>query len=218
MAPTLFPLQFKRQQAAPIDTDSVFEFTADRIAYLTNARRYAGQLASDLEDGKVYVMNNDLTDWIPLIPVMVFSTTSARIAYLSNSARFPGLLGIDQQEDRVYYINTSNDDWLLVNRPKVIVLNQAAVVMTSAHFDNILDFQYTSATTYTLNETVGSYTPAGVAIVLVWSGIGQVTIVPGTNCTITTPETYSIRKRYGQVSLFSKGNGIWTLEGNLTPA
>lgn len=66
MATTLFPLQYLRQNADPIDVDSVFNTTADRIAYLANGRRYPGQVVSDLETGSVYVLDPAGSAWVEL--------------------------------------------------------------------------------------------------------------------------------------------------------
>lgn len=63
MTTALFPLQYQRQNAEPIDVDSVFATTADRNGYLTNPRRYPGQVVADLEDGFVYVLDSAGTAW-----------------------------------------------------------------------------------------------------------------------------------------------------------
>lgn len=66
MAVTIFnlPVQYVRQQASPIDIDSVFTTTAARNTYLTSPRRYAGQIVSDLQDGNVYQLNAARTAWV----------------------------------------------------------------------------------------------------------------------------------------------------------
>jgi hypothetical protein len=63
MADFLFPLQFKRQYAAPLDIDIVFSTTAERLSYLTNPRRYPGQVVSDLQTESVYILNSAGTNW-----------------------------------------------------------------------------------------------------------------------------------------------------------
>lgn len=63
---TLFPLQYQRQDSAPIDIDSVFTTTAARLAYLTSPRRYAGQIVSDIELGEAFVLDATKTAWIPI--------------------------------------------------------------------------------------------------------------------------------------------------------
>lgn len=58
------PVQYVRQQALPIDIDSVFASTADRTAYLSNPRRYPGMVVSDTEVGAIYVLNAAGTAWL----------------------------------------------------------------------------------------------------------------------------------------------------------
>jgi hypothetical protein len=67
MSVTLFPLQYQRQSAVPVDVDSVFLTTAARTAYLTSPRRYAGQVASDLEAEKVFMLNAAMDAWRELV-------------------------------------------------------------------------------------------------------------------------------------------------------
>jgi hypothetical protein len=63
MAEMIFPNSFIRQFNGPLDVDLVFSTTANRINYLTNARRYPGQIVSDLQDGKSYKLNSSGTNW-----------------------------------------------------------------------------------------------------------------------------------------------------------
>lgn len=65
MSELQFPLQFLRQYDAPLDVDMVFDTTAEMTTYLTNARRYAGQVVTCKEqEGKVLVLNNDKDEWL----------------------------------------------------------------------------------------------------------------------------------------------------------
>jgi hypothetical protein len=65
MAKLPFPLQIERQYAAPIDPDAVFDTVADMNTYLTNARRYEGQVVSCKETpGKLYTLNAALDGWV----------------------------------------------------------------------------------------------------------------------------------------------------------
>ena len=66
MASLLFPLQFERQYSGPLDQDQVFSTTSDRLAYLTNALRYSGQIVSDTQTGKAYQLNAARDTWIEL--------------------------------------------------------------------------------------------------------------------------------------------------------
>ena len=77
MANLLFPLQFKRQYAGPLDIDSVFETTADRTAYLTSPLRYAGQLAFDKELSLFYYMSADLTTWVEMATAALVDITKS---------------------------------------------------------------------------------------------------------------------------------------------
>jgi hypothetical protein len=66
MAQFEFPLQFKRQYAAPLDVDIVFDTTSDRITFLTNPIRYAGQIVSDLQTQKCYQLSTNTNSWIEI--------------------------------------------------------------------------------------------------------------------------------------------------------
>lgn len=57
--------------------------------------------------------------------------------------------------------------------------------------------------------------PVGSQILLLQNGLGKVTLTPTNGVTIQTPETLSIRKQFGQVSLINLDTNIWTVEGNL---
>ena len=57
--------QRQRQFAGPIDPDIVFETKSDMTAYLSRAIRYAGMVATCLEDeGVLYILNNDKDEWL----------------------------------------------------------------------------------------------------------------------------------------------------------
>lgn len=65
MAELLFPLQYKRQYAAPLDIDLVFATITELNSYLSNARRYPGQIVSCLQtEGLIYVLNNNANGWL----------------------------------------------------------------------------------------------------------------------------------------------------------
>jgi hypothetical protein len=63
---TSLPLIFIRQQDEPIDVDSTFATTAERLAYLTNPRRYGGLVSYDLEADALFVLNAAKTAWLPV--------------------------------------------------------------------------------------------------------------------------------------------------------
>lgn len=61
------PIQFIRQVAQPLDADSVFTLTTDRNAYLTNARRYPGQIVADTQAGDIFMLNAAGNAWISIV-------------------------------------------------------------------------------------------------------------------------------------------------------
>jgi hypothetical protein len=61
-----FPLQFKKQYAAPLDVDIVFDTTSARISFLTSPIRYAGQIVSDLQTQKCYQLSTNTNSWIEI--------------------------------------------------------------------------------------------------------------------------------------------------------
>lgn len=60
------PIEYQRQQAQPIDVDTVFSTTAARTAYLTNPRRYAGMIVGDTQAGSAYMLNAARSAWVNL--------------------------------------------------------------------------------------------------------------------------------------------------------
>lgn len=64
----------------------------------------------------------------------------------------------------------------------------------------------------------GFFWPLGSVLLVSWAGNGQVSIVAGTGVTINTPETLSIRRKFGKVSIINVATDIWDIEGNLDPA
>ena len=77
MASLLFPLQFERQYSGPLDQDQVFTNTSDRLTYLTNPLRYAGQIVTDLETNKAYQLNSSKDTWIELGDSSTFIQTNS---------------------------------------------------------------------------------------------------------------------------------------------
>lgn len=168
---TLFPLQYRRQDAVPVDEDLVFQTTAARTAYLTNARRYGGMIVADLEAG------------------------------------------------RCYFLNAARDTWIPVAQDPQVITYTASQSMLPSHFGNIISMNLSSPGNYTVTETVGQECPAGTTVVIGWSGSSQVTIVQGSNAVLRTPETLTIRKQHGKITLQKMVMpNIWDLEGNLTAA
>ena len=63
MAYIEFPLQFSRQNAAPLDVSSVMS-SADKASYLSNPVRYAGQVVYDSDTEKLYVLSSNRSEWL----------------------------------------------------------------------------------------------------------------------------------------------------------
>lgn len=57
----------------------------------------------------------------------------------------------------------------------------------------------------------------GGVILIGQFGSGQVSIVPGPNVQINTPDSYNIGRQNGVVTLIKVGPNEWDLEGNLEP-
>lgn len=92
MASILYPLQLKRQYSGSLDESLVFPSSASRIAYgLTGATKYDGQIVSDLQDGKVYVLSG--SSWTNVTGTIQSPVTykaswnaSTNTPFLNNSA------------------------------------------------------------------------------------------------------------------------------------
>ena len=63
----LWPMPFERQFKGAIDQYSVFENTTQRMDYLNNPLRYAGQIVSQKDTGEVFVINATETAYIPMV-------------------------------------------------------------------------------------------------------------------------------------------------------
>lgn len=63
----LLPFQIKRQQAAPLDVDSVFQTEAALNSYLTNPRRYPLMVVGCVETQEIYKLNAAGDAWIALV-------------------------------------------------------------------------------------------------------------------------------------------------------
>lgn len=76
MADFEFPLQIKRQFDGPLDFHDVLT-TVNRTAWLTDARRYAGQVVYDSDTTKLYILNSAKNAWLQ-VPT---STSSSEIDF-----------------------------------------------------------------------------------------------------------------------------------------
>jgi len=59
-----FPLQLKRQYSGSLVADEVFDNQEERMAYLSNPTRYAGQIVVQKDTGKIYVINESKDGYI----------------------------------------------------------------------------------------------------------------------------------------------------------
>jgi len=59
-----FPLQLKRQYSGSLVADEVFSNEEERLAYLSNPLRYAGQVVCQANTSKLYVINNTLDGYV----------------------------------------------------------------------------------------------------------------------------------------------------------
>lgn len=91
---TPLPLQFIRQYAGAVDQDDVFINTSDRVAYLTNPRRYAGMIVTDLQEEKVYYLNHTKDAWLEVGSAdFTIETNKTDITTLiTNNQLLPGAL------------------------------------------------------------------------------------------------------------------------------
>lgn len=102
MANFEFPLQIKRQYEGPLDFHDVLT-TANRTAWLADARRYAGQVVYDSNTAKLYVLNSAKNAWLE-VPS---STSSSEIAFAA------GNLTIDNININGNTVSTSTGDLVL---------------------------------------------------------------------------------------------------------
>jgi hypothetical protein len=104
MADFDFPLQFKRQYAAPLDLHSQLS-TTNRTNWLSDGRRYAGQIVYDTDLFKLYALNSGGTAWLE-VPV---SSSSSEIQLTF------GLLTVDQVRLNSNTVTTAGANNLVIN-------------------------------------------------------------------------------------------------------
>lgn len=101
--------------------------------------------------------------------------------------------------------------------PVTIYEYVASQTMLATHFGNVVLITSGSATTYTIPTNAVLPCDVGTTVVLGQSGTGTVAVA-GAGVTFRTPETLSIRKQHGKITLMKTGTDQWDLEGNLTAA
>ena len=155
MASLLFPLQFERQYSGPLDQDQVFTTTSDRLTYLTNPLRYAGQIVTDLETNKSYQLNAAKNTWIELGNSSTFIQTNSanwQTAYAYVSANSVNLtatnvfvtndLTVTDTVSAKYYQGTLID-WMTLVRGTKTTPTLLATIGTG----DVYTYVYTTATT-----------------------------------------------------------------------
>lgn len=114
-----FPLQFKRQYAAPLDVDSVFITKNELTAYLTNPLRFSGQLATCLEsEGYVFILNNNKNAWISL----KLEKSYEKILLANNTTTTINLVNLSPAQILNFTINVVRNNSILIIDMEVVLL------------------------------------------------------------------------------------------------
>ena len=196
---TLFPLQYKRQDSVPIDVDQTFATTAERVAYLTSPRRYAGMVVVDLEEELAYLLDTATTTWIPI----------------GSGAGATGPVRYNATYDNIEYQSALEADWVDVAKPKIRtkVANYTLAVTDASYL-----FRMDSATAIQLiiPNDVTLNLPIGFTVAVSQQGIGVTSISTQAGVTLISPAGLIIAQRYGKVSVTKTGADQWEIEGNLS--
>ena len=168
MASLLFPLQFERQYSGPLDQDQVFTTTSDRLTYLTNPLRYAGQIVTDLETNKSYQLNAAKNTWIELGNSSTFIQTNSanwQTAYAYVSANSVNLtatnvfvtndLTVTDTVSAKYYQGTLID-WMTLVRGTKTTPTLLATIGTGDVYTYVYSTATTDKTYYRYIATDGS--------------------------------------------------------------
>ena len=151
MAQFEFPLQFKKQYAAPLDVDIVFDTTSNRLTFLTSPIRYAGQIVSDLETEKCYQLSTDTNSWIEiggeslsLLNSLSTNWDSVYTSVLNTSANWDSVYSSVKDTsanwDSVYSsVKDTSANWDSV---------YSSVLNTSANWDSVYAFVSSNSATY----------------------------------------------------------------------
>ena len=206
-ATTLFPLQYKRQDAVPIDQDITFASTAARIAYLTSPRRYAGMIVGDNEDERVYLLNTTRDAWIqigltgPTGPsgtsgysgIQGSNGTSGYSGFLGPTGPTgPDLLYMNDQSGTTYTLQLSDKAQTLVR-----MNNIGAMTLTIPLFGTVA-------------------LPIGTNILVQRLGAGTLTIDGAGGVTIQSGSSFTARAQYSVVGVVCTALNTWLLCGDLT--
>lgn len=101
--------------------------------------------------------------------------------------------------------------------PSIVTSNAANLDMISSHARNIVLMTSDSANTYTVRNNATVPLPVGTTIIIGQNGDGATTLVADGGVTINTPETLTIRKKFGKVTITKTATDVWDVDGNLTP-
>lgn len=189
---TLFPLQYKRQDSVPVDIDSTFPTTADRLAYLSSPRRYAGQIVADLEEDVAYILNAARDTWIPI--------GSSPVRY-------------NADRDTIEYPSVVDGDYFDLSSPRIKT--------KSADYELVLTdvshlFRFTDGDLIIPDDATVDF-PVGTTVVASQVGTNTTSILGKTGAVIINVPggTPQIGQRYGKVSVTKVGPNEWDVEGNL---
>jgi hypothetical protein len=146
MSKIIFPLQFERQYSGPLDVNQIFDLTADRVTYLTNPLRYAGQLVSDLQDGKTYKLNSSLNAW---------DEVGSNLSSLTATNIFANNLTVTNTVSASYFKGVILD-WMTLTRGYKITPVFNSSISTGDVYDYVYSTSSTDKTYYRYIATDGS--------------------------------------------------------------
>ena len=174
MSELIFPLWFKRQYAAPLDVDLVFDTLVDMNDYLTSGVRYAGQIVSCKEnEGKLFVLNNARDAWLEIGNEEVGELVST-VNGITGDIFINGIGGIqvDSLDDTIT-LSVSGD---FITTSEVTLISSgldARLDFIESDYLNQSDYDSLEAITISLSSAIDSIEQEQTIIVGI-SGIGVV--------------------------------------------
>jgi hypothetical protein len=184
---TLFPLQFKRQDSVAIDIDQIFATTAERTAYLTSPRRYAGMVVTDLELEQVFFLNTARDAWIPIEGTG--PTGPAGPAGPTGPAGTFPTLAINN------YTNSITLGLVDIN----------AMARMNVAGPNTVTIPPDADVAFAIGDTS----------IISQVGDGVTSLLAGSGVTINTPLTLTLGMKFGKVTITKVAANEWDVEGNL---
>ena len=193
---TLFPLQYKRQDSVPVDIDSTFATTAERLDYLSSPRRYGGQLVADLEEDVAYILNAARDTWIPI------GSSPVRYNAARDTIEYPSVV------DSGNYFDLSSPRIRTYSHDYTLQLTDVSYLFRMVSNDAAADL-------YIPNDTQVAF-PIGTTVVASQCGDGDTNIFGNSGVTLNVPGgTPKIGQKFGKVSITKVGPNEWDIEGNL---